>query len=142
MFARLLAPALLFLALVAPAMAQGIPNAYTQNAIIKSALITFNDANLTGNYSVMHDRSAKAFQDTFEPGQIADMFKAFHDQQIDLTTIVSMDYVEDAAPAVDDKGVLTLKGHFETTPSKVTYELEFVLENENWRMIGINVNVG
>ena len=37
-----------------PARADKVPSAFGQEVLIKVALLTFNDANVTGNYSVLH----------------------------------------------------------------------------------------
>jgi hypothetical protein len=43
------------LLLIVPAHAEDkIPNALLQEILIKTTLLTFNDANLTGNYTVLH----------------------------------------------------------------------------------------
>jgi hypothetical protein len=141
-FLRRAALAFAFALAALPATAQEVPDAFTQEVLIKSTLLTFNDANTTGEYDVLHAKSAKPFQETFTTEQIAEMFKAFREQEIDFFMVTGMDYVEDAPPEVSDKGILTLKGHFPTTPSAVEYSIEFVLEDGDWKMIGINVNVG
>ena len=119
--------------------AQEIPDAMLQEALVKEALITFNDANMTGNYEVMRLRTAKPFQDKFTPEDLLGMFKSFGDQDVDIATVAGMDIVEDAAAKVEN-GVLTLSGHFETSPLRVNYVLDFMVEENDWALIGIDVS--
>jgi hypothetical protein len=54
------------------------PTAQVQEKLIKTSLLTFNDANLTGNYAVMHAKLAKPFRDKFSPDQLKKAFKKLH----------------------------------------------------------------
>jgi len=49
----------------APAAAQKVPEALEQEILIKGILMSFNDANITGNYAVFHARLAKPFRDQY-----------------------------------------------------------------------------
>ena len=42
---------------------------------------------------------------------------------------------------IDDNGRLMLKGYFDTTPSRVNYDLDFVMSDGEWKLIRINVDV-
>ena len=73
----------------AAASAQKAPNANVQEIIIKSSLLTFNDANVTNNYSVFHAKLSKPFRDKFPPDKLAETFKGFRDQHVDLDLIAA-----------------------------------------------------
>jgi hypothetical protein len=56
------------LLLAVPAYAENaLPTEQVQEKMIKTSLLTFNDANLTGNYTVLHARLAKPFREQFSP---------------------------------------------------------------------------
>lgn len=122
----------------APAPAQEVPDVDVQEALIKEALITLNDANMTGNYEVMQLRTAKVFQEQFSADDLAGMFSDFSEQEIDISTIAGLDFLEDA-PTLVLNGVLNMGGHFETRPLEVNYRLKFIVENDRWALIGITV---
>jgi len=130
--------AAIFLAL--PAIAQELPDADYQHVLIKSTLMTFNDANMARDYTVMHRLSSKPFRDTFTPVQLADIFKSFADQELDIAPIVMLDPVPSVETSIVD-GMLHMEGQFETRPSRVLYDLDFVSSDAGWKMIGINVNI-
>ena len=108
---------------------------------IKSTLLTFNDANVTGNYTVMHAKLSKPFRDQFSPEKLKEVFKVFHDKRIDFDLIVAKPPVARQPARVNDNGVLMLYGHFDTSPSQVHYELEFIMSDGEWRPIRINVQL-
>lgn len=124
------------------ALAQNtVPSAQLQEVLIKTSLLTFNDANLTGNYAVLHAKLAKPFRDQFNPAKLKQAFKTFADKQIDLGVIVVKPPVATAAATIDSRGALLLRGYFDTTPSRAIYELDFVPSEGEWKPIMIHVNV-
>jgi len=138
---RLAIAALMLALLAAPASAQKVPNATVQEILIKSALLTFNDANVTGNYAVLHAKLSKPFRDQFPPDKLAEVFKGFREQHIDFDLIAAKAPVSAEEPKIDDNGRLTLKGYFDTTPSRVNYDLAFIMSDGEWKLIRINVDV-
>ncbi len=125
-----------------PALAQNtVPNDLLQEKLIKTCLLTFNDANLTGNYSVLHARLAKPFRDQFNPEKLKQAFKGFADQKVDLGIIAAKQPVATTPSSIDKRGALVVRGYFDTAPSKVIYELDFVPSEDEWKPIMIHVNV-
>lgn len=124
-----------------PAFAQKPPDAFTQEVLIKASLLTFNDANVTGNYTVMHAKLSKPFRDQFPPERLKEVFKVFHDKKIDFDLIAAKPPIASKPATVNDNGVLMLHGHFDTTPSRVNYELDFIMSDGEWKLIRINVQL-
>jgi hypothetical protein len=112
-----------------------------QEVLIKTTLLTFNDANVTQNYSVLHAKLSKQFREQFPPERLKEVFKPFVEQKIDFDIIAAKIPIAAKEAEVDDRGVLALVGHFDTTPSHVFYDLAYVLSDGSWKPIKINVNV-
>lgn len=131
------------LALVAPAQADDrIPDAFAQEVLIKTTLLTFNDANLTGNYTVLHAQLAKPFRDKSAPDGLKQAFKAFADQKIDFGLIAAMPPVASSDAKINAaRGSLELRGSFATKPNRVTYELDFLPSEGRWKPALIDVRV-
>lgn len=131
------------LLLIAPAQADDrIPNAFVQEILIKTTLLTFNDANLTGNYAVLHAKLAKLFRDKITPEGLKQVFKAFADQKIDFGLISAMPPVASSDATINaSRGSLELRGSFATKPSRVTYELDFLQSEGQWKPALIDVRV-
>jgi hypothetical protein len=127
--------------LAGPALAQKPPTPELQEVLIKASLITFNDANVTGNYSVLHAKMSKPFRDQFTPEKLKEAFKAFVDQHIDFDIVVAKPPVPTEAVKVDDDGRLALRGYFDTKPSRVHYDLAFIMSEGEWKLIKLNVDV-
>lgn len=128
------------LSFFAPAQAATLPTDNEQEILIKTTLMTFNDANLTGNYSILHAKSAKVFRAQLTVEKLADSFKVFRDKKVNLASIVADEIDSAKAPVLDAKGVLTLKGRFKDDEKKVRFDLQFIDEDGAWKLIGLNVD--
>lgn len=119
---HLLAPVAGVLLLMTPAQAQDkIQTAFMQEILIKTALLTLNDANVTGNYTVLHAKLSKPFREQFKPEQLKQGFKTFADQKIDYGVIATKTPIPTGEAMIDTRGALLLCGYFDITPSRVNY---------------------
>lgn len=125
----------------APGWAQRAPDDTAAEILIKTTLLTFNDANLTGNYEVMAARGSKQFRDQFSVQKLKQAFKEFNDKQINIGPIAAQKPLAMKPVMIDDDGVLSLEGYFDTMPSKVSYTLRFVRSDGDWKLIGMNVDL-
>jgi hypothetical protein len=124
-----------------PAQAQKVPDKVSQEVLVKGTLLTFNDANVTGNYTVLHAKLSKPFRDQFPPERLKEAFKEFNAKNIDFDIIAAKPPVSSQEPSVSDQGVLKLYGYFDTSPSRVYYELEYIMSDGEWKPTKINVNL-
>jgi hypothetical protein len=124
-----------------PAAAQPVPIPIVQEALIKATLLTFNDANITGNYDVLYAKLSKPFREKFPPERLKEVFKVFAEKHVDFKIIAAKAPIAKQEPSVNDNGVLSLYGHFDTTPSHVYYELEYIMSDGEWKPIRIDVNI-
>lgn len=138
--ARLVAMVVLSLAVPAAAQAQNkLPTERGLEALVKSSLLSFNDANVTGNYTVFHAKLSKPFRQQFSPEKLKETFREFAEKDIDIDVIAAMKPTYDPAPSVDDQGKLLVKGFFPTEPARVVFELDFIPSDAEWKLIRINV---
>lgn len=132
----------LMLLLAQPAQAENtVPNAVSQEVLIKTSLLTLNDANLTGNYTVLHAKLAKPFREQFSPDRLKQVFKTFADQKADWGLIAAKTPMPTVETAIDKRGALLLRGYFDTRPSRLTYELDFLPSEGEWKPIMLHVKV-
>ena len=118
-----------------------VPSERGLEALVKATLLTFNDANVTGNYEVFHAKLSKPFREQFSVERLARRFQEFNKKHIDFDVITALKPGYDAAPKVDDEGRLLVKGHFPTEPLRVNFDLAFVPSDGEWKLISINVKI-
>lgn len=122
------------------AQAATLPTDDEQEILIKTTLMTFNDANLTGNYTVLLDKSAKVFRDQMSAQKLSEAFNAFREKKVNLESVVIDDIDSSSKPRIDSDGVLQLKGRFKDDEKRIRFDLKYIQEGGVWKMVGINVN--
>lgn len=137
----LLVTALMLVASLAQAQNK-VPSDRALEALVKATLLTFNDANVTGNYEVFHAKLSKPFREQFPVERLARRFQDFNKKHIDFDIVAALKPAYDPSPAVDGDGKLLVKGYFPTEPLRVYFNLEFIPSDGEWKLISINVKVG
>ena len=130
----------LAVAWVLPAFAADVPDDDSQDVLIRTTLLTFNDANMANNYAVMLARSSKQFQSQFTPEKLAASFEGFRKNKLFFEEVATADYDSSEKAVIDKEGALVLVGVFKTDDLQVKYNLRYVQNDGAWKMIGINVD--
>ena len=125
----------------APANAASVPSDDEQEVLIRTTLMTFNDANMTGIYSVLHAKASKEVQAQLSIEKLFETFKPFRTNQLFFEDIIYEDYDSYEDAKFDDEGALVLAGVFKTDSIRVKYRLRFVKNDASWKWLGINANV-
>lgn len=137
--ARLVAMVVLLLAVPAAQAQNKLPTERVLEALVKSSLLSFNDANVTGNYTVFHAKLSKPFRQQFSSDKLKETFREFAEKDIDIDIIAAMKPAYEPAPSIDDNGKLIVKGSFPAEPARVAFELDFIPSDAEWKLIRINV---
>jgi hypothetical protein len=122
-----------------PAERPQVPDETRLTLLIQSYLIALSQANLTGNYSVLHALGAPSFQQNNPPDKLAQVFGALRSQNIDLTPLILFKPILDKPPAFEDQGLLHLIGHYDTAPQQVQFDLTLQPISGVWRLFGLSV---
>jgi hypothetical protein len=134
--------AAVLLSLAQGALAQGkVPSERALEALVKASLLSFNDANVTGNYTVFHAKLSKPFRQQFPPERLQETFKDFSRNNVDFDIVAALKPTYVRPPVVDSDGKLLVKGYFPTEPMRVNFELDFIPSDGEWKLIRINVKV-
>jgi hypothetical protein len=125
---------------LSPAYSAEIPSDDDQDVLIRTTLMTFNDANMTGNYGVLFAKSSKQFQSQLSVDQLSTAFEPFRKKELFFEDVVTADYDSYEKATFDAEGALVLAGVFKTDDMKVQYNLRFVQNNKIWKILGIKVD--
>ncbi|MGH7003609.1 MAG: hypothetical protein ACREIP_06645 [Alphaproteobacteria bacterium] len=116
-----------------------LPRDDVVEAMLKNALMTFNDANISGNYQVFHARLHPAFRAQRSAADLANIFVGFRTSRIDLAPLLVHRPIYAEPPAIDGDGNLSLKGYFETRPWRTSYNVLWRRDGNAWQLWRINV---
>jgi hypothetical protein len=117
-----------------------VPDGPALNILIRRTLLTLNDANLSGNYTVLHDLSAPGFRTANDPAKLASIFAKLRDSKMDFAPIVYFDPKLVRQPEITKAGLLRLSGFMPTRPQQVNFDMLFQQVSGRWRLFGIAVN--
>jgi hypothetical protein len=118
-----------------------VPSNRELKTLTLDSLMLFNDAIQAKSFDKFYGKISELWQKEITAGKLQQVFQAFIDKEIDLTPITKVEPVFDGTPAVNENGLLVIKGSYPTKPSKVFFELKYVYEDENWMLAAINVEV-
>ncbi|PIE90550.1 MAG: hypothetical protein CR997_05530 [Acidobacteria bacterium] len=117
-----------------------IPPHSKQDELIKDTMRDFAKAINTGDFKQFHSKLAKPFREMYKPDFLKDIFSNFIEQKMDLTVLGTLSPLLNEEPTLDKDGVLTLVGHYNTSPSIVFFELKYY-EYPEWKLLSIEVKI-
>ena len=110
--------------------------------LIRSALIAVQQANQTGNYSVLHALSSPAFQSENSAERLSQIFANLRAKNFDLSGVLVLEPHLIVLPEIYSNGVMRMAGFFPSVPMQVYFDLQFIPVQGQWRIIALSVNVG
>lgn len=110
--------------------------------LVRSTLLALDQANKTGNYTVLRDLGAPGFQATNTAAHLAEIFVRERNDNVDLSGVAVIDPQLTLLPQIEPSGMMHMAGFFPSVPSQVNFELLFAPVDSKWRLFGISVNIG
>jgi hypothetical protein len=107
--------------------------------LVRAALLTLNDANRSGNYTVLRDLAAPEFQARNNAADLAGAFADLRRRKFDLFAAALLAPVIQPPQLVENGQVLRLTGNFPTRPLRIDFDLLFKNVAGQWRLYGISV---
>jgi hypothetical protein len=117
-----------------------LPDPAALLVLIRNHIIALNQANLTGNYSVLHDMASPGFQQANSLDKLRSVFAVLRDRQIDLAPVAVIEPKLSRPAAVDQNGMLRLTGFFPSEPERVNFDMAFQIASGQWRLFGVGLN--
>ncbi len=120
-----------------------VPSDNAAQEIAKTTLLNFNDAVQSADFSDFHKTISKTWKRTSRPSQFEKGFKEFIDKKINIGVIRSMSADFSPRPAIEkisNRNILVLKGSYDVSPRPVKFDLKYVFEDDEWRLLAIAVD--
>ena len=105
------------------------------------SLLLFNVALQTKDFENFYNHSAKLWQKETSPDKLLEAFQSFIDKEVNIASIAKLEPTFDEAPAVNEDGLLVMKGFYPTQPSRVFFQLKYIDEDGSWALAAINVQL-
>ena len=121
--------------------ASSIPDKKALQMLVAQTLLDFNAAVQAKDFTSFYETISRTWQGQTSAEQLAETFKSFVDNQIDISPIQNVTPEFNAPAVIDNKGALNITGFFPTQPSRVIFDLNFVFEQSEWKLLGISLNL-
>ena len=108
--------------------------------LIKSAIMALQQANQTGNYSVLRDLGTPVFRERFDQAKLTAAFANLRGRNVNLSPVMLLTPNLTRQAELTPENQLHLVGDFPTQPLKIQYELLFLSIDGVWRIEGIAVD--
>ena len=133
------APAMAQTAAPPPASVQPVPGELELSKLIWTTMAAVDHANLSGNYSVLRDLSAPAFQANNDAARLTQIFAGLRASGTDLSNSLLLGPTWTAAPAIVSGGLLRLQGYFGLRPTAIAFDLTYQWVGGRWRLFGVGI---
>ena len=110
--------------------------------LLKSTLIALDQANKTGNYSVLRDLAAPGFAAANNPARLTEVFANLRRDKVDLAGVLMIEPQLTVMPEITQNGMMHFAGFFPSAPQQLNFELLFAPVDGQWRLFGISANLG
>jgi hypothetical protein len=109
--------------------------------LVRSTLLALDQANKTGNYTVLRDLGSPDFQ-TNSAARLAEIFAQQRRDNIDLSGVAVIDPQLTLLPQIEVNGMMRMAGFFPSVPTQVNFELAFAPVDGRWRLFALSVSFG
>ena len=124
---------------VLPTRTPPVPAPIVTLALVRNALLAVDQANKTGNYTVLRDIAGPDFHDNNDPARLAQIFAPLRAQRIDMLAVAVTVPQYKEQPRITAKRMLYVAGRFPLSPRPVNFELLFEVVRNEWRIYGISI---
>ena len=107
--------------------------------LTQTAVIALNQANLTGNYTVLRDYASRPFHASNTATDLAALMQRVRAERLNLLPVLTTDPVIERSDVSLDGRIIRLSGRFPVSPRPITFDLEFLNEDGIWRIYGLSV---
>jgi hypothetical protein len=124
------------------ARAADIPEETELASMTESSLVSFGKAVKKKDFSGFYEDIAAVWQKQTTAEKLEELFKDFLGKEIDLpAAIKGKEPVFNQAATINSDGVLIIKGYYPTTPNRIVFQLKYLQEEDEWKLVGIDVNL-
>jgi len=122
-----------------PAPAIAVPAPEVLLMLVRTTLVALNQANFTGNYTVLHGLGTPGLQAKNSPAQLGIAFTDLRNQGVDMSPALVLTPELTEAPAVSPQGALRLAGFVPSQPLRINFVMVFLPIDNRWRIDGLSV---
>jgi hypothetical protein len=109
--------------------------------LIRETLLALDQANKTGNYTVLRDLGSPDFQAN-TAARLAEIFAQQRRDNVDLSGVAVIEPQLTLLPQIEANGMMHMAGFFPSVPTQVNFELGYAPVGGRWRLFALSVSFG
>ena len=109
---------------------QPVPSELELAKLVWSTIAMVDQANRSGNYSVLRDTSASGFQIQNDPARLGEIFAPIRALRVDLSNALIVAPTYTGGPALLQSDVFRVQGYFPLRPTPIFFDFYFQWEQE------------
>lgn len=121
-----------------------LPTDGEQQYLVRETMLSFNNAIQTADFNEFYSNISKQWKKQTTAEQMEAQFQSF------ITGKANFGEIKDMTANISSKGtrkqagynVLDIKGEYDTSPIKTTFDLSYIAEGSDWRLFKIQVYTG
>ena len=110
--------------------------------LIRTTLLALDQANKTGNYTVLRDLGAPGFPGQHRGTARRNLRPAAHATTSTYPGSRSIDPQLTLLPQIEANGLMRMAGFFPSVPTQVNFELAYAPVGGRWRLFALSVSFG
>lgn len=117
------------------------PSEQVQVQLVADAMHIFGESVNNKSMAKFYEYISTLWQRQTSVEELNKVFAGFYEWGGDLTVVDNLAPIFDQPVSIGEDGSMLIKGHYQTKPKFVVFELRYIYEGLGWKMIGIKVNV-
>jgi hypothetical protein len=119
-----------------------VPDQDALKSLTESSIAAFGRAVKKEDFSEFYETIAPVWQKQTTADKLKEAFKDFFNKEIDLpAAIKEKEPVFNRKVEVGSNGVMVVQGYYPTTPNRIVFQLKYLKEEGDWKLLGININL-
>ena len=125
-----------------------VPSDAVVESLVKETTSEFSDAVDSGDFTQIHSNASSDFQSTYTVEEMAAAFKSYSEKKAIVVPILNKVAASDAEftkpPSIrTEKGlkILVANGKFPTKPYNVRFDYEYVMRDDEWKLLKLIINI-
>jgi hypothetical protein len=107
--------------------------------LVRDAIAALNQANWTGNYTVLRDYASPNFAAVNDPARLSAIFAGLRKQGLNLAPSLVLTPQFTRAELIENSAKLRLSGFVPSRPKQINFDMIFEPLQDRWRLFGISV---
>jgi len=108
--------------------------------LARTTLLTLNDANRSGNYTVLRDLGSPEFQARNTAADLGLVFAEMRKSNLSLFSVLLLTPQLTSAPELDNEGRLRVAGFIPMRPQQVKFDLVYEQSGGQWKLLNLGIS--